>query len=151
MAELTKLTKDLNIVQKLDDEPNDVGGLTAAQLKAKFDEGANAIKDYINNILIPDILKAGFEPASQIVTLTANGWQGNDGLQEQSVSVPGMTASKAVVSVGLHRGDASNSVYNAMHLSYAGNISRIDQEDGALKFVFLRKPSVDLTIAVGIA
>lgn len=48
-----RLTEDLDIVQKLDDEPNDVGGLSAAELKAKFDEGPNAIKDYINSTLLP--------------------------------------------------------------------------------------------------
>lgn len=56
--ELEYLNGDLNIIQKLDDEPNDVGGLTSAQLKAKFDEAGNAIKDYINNVLIPAILAA---------------------------------------------------------------------------------------------
>lgn len=40
------------IIQKLDDEPNDVGGLSAAQLKAKFDEGGEQIKEYINNTLL---------------------------------------------------------------------------------------------------
>ena len=40
----TQLTNDLNIISALDDEPNDVGGLTAAQLKAKFDEGPGVIK-----------------------------------------------------------------------------------------------------------
>jgi len=48
---LSKLTTDLNIISPLDTEPNDVGGLTAAQLKAKFDEGTNDIKTYINNTL----------------------------------------------------------------------------------------------------
>ena len=43
--ELEYLNGDLNIIQKLDDEPNDVGGLTSAQLKAKFDEAGNVIKD----------------------------------------------------------------------------------------------------------
>ena len=55
--ELEYLNGDLNIIQKLDDEPNDVGGLTSAQLKAKFDEAGNAIKDYINNDLIPAIIE----------------------------------------------------------------------------------------------
>ena len=41
---IPELDDDLDIIQKLDDEPNDVGGLTAAQLKAKFDEGPNAIR-----------------------------------------------------------------------------------------------------------
>ena len=50
------LNGDLNIIQKLDDEPNDVGGLTSAELKAKFDEAGNVIKTYINDTLIPAIL-----------------------------------------------------------------------------------------------
>lgn len=49
------LDDDLNIIQKLDDEPNDVGGLTAAELKAKFDESGNTIKRYINGELLPAI------------------------------------------------------------------------------------------------
>jgi hypothetical protein len=43
------------IISALDDEPNDVGGLTASELKAKFDEGGEAIKSYINNTLAPVI------------------------------------------------------------------------------------------------
>ena len=50
---LPQLTTDLNIIQALDDEPNDVGGLTAADLKAKFDEAAGAIQTYINDTLLP--------------------------------------------------------------------------------------------------
>lgn len=58
-------TKDMNIIQKLDDEPNDVGGLSAQQLKAKFDEGGNALKDYINNSLIPQVLSDGANEAQR--------------------------------------------------------------------------------------
>lgn len=55
-VQIDPLTKDLNIIQKLDDEPNDVGGLTAAELKAKFDEAGNLIQEYINETLIPQLL-----------------------------------------------------------------------------------------------
>lgn len=54
--ELTKLDDDLDVIQKLDDEPNDVAGLTAAELKAMFDSAPNAIKAYINGTLIPGIV-----------------------------------------------------------------------------------------------
>lgn len=50
---LSKFTKDMAIIRGLDDEPNDVGGLTAAQLKAKFDEGGEALKQYLNETLLP--------------------------------------------------------------------------------------------------
>ena len=53
---ITYLDGNLDIIQQLDDEPNDVGGLTAAELKAKFDEAGNIIKTYINGTLIPEIL-----------------------------------------------------------------------------------------------
>lgn len=59
------LTRDLNIIQKLDDEPNDVGGLSAQELKAKFDEAGNAIKDYINDSLIPQVLSEGATEAQR--------------------------------------------------------------------------------------
>ena len=52
---MTKFNKDMEIISALDDEPNDVGGLTAAQLKAKFDEGGVALKDYLNDTLTQEI------------------------------------------------------------------------------------------------
>lgn len=52
---IAQFSKDMAIIQKLDDEPNDVGGLSAAELKAKFDEGGEAIKEYINNTLLPNV------------------------------------------------------------------------------------------------
>ena len=52
---ISQLDNDLGFISALDDEPNDEGGLTAAQLKAKFDEAGNTIKDYINDTLIPGI------------------------------------------------------------------------------------------------
>lgn len=53
--DFTPLEKNMDIISALDDEPNDVGGLTATELKAKFDEGGNAIKDYLNNTVIPEV------------------------------------------------------------------------------------------------
>lgn len=48
---LTKLTENINTHQSLPDSP----ALTSAQLKKKFDEAPNAIKDYINNTLTGEI------------------------------------------------------------------------------------------------
>lgn len=50
---LPKFNKDIKIISKLDDEPNDVGGLSANELKAKFDEAGTLIKAFINDTLLP--------------------------------------------------------------------------------------------------
>lgn len=63
--QIDPLTKDLDIIQKLDDEPNDVGGLSAQELKAKFDEAGNTIKDFINDSLIPQVLGDGLNEQSR--------------------------------------------------------------------------------------
>lgn len=68
----TPLEKDMNIISALDDEPNDMGGLTAAELKAKFDEGGKAIKEYLNSTMIPEAKaalqdKAGKEELHDLV------------------------------------------------------------------------------------
>lgn len=55
----TRLTDNLNIIQALEDEPNASGGLTAAQLKAKFDEAVNIVKDYLNDTFIAEIESGG--------------------------------------------------------------------------------------------
>lgn len=69
--ELSKFEKDMAIIQKLDDEPNDVGGLTSSELKAKFDEGGEALKEYLNETLVPQI--SGEFDASVPATRTVNG------------------------------------------------------------------------------
>lgn len=62
---ITNFLKDMDIIAALDDQPNDVGGLTAAELKAKFDEGGKAIQEYINGTLIPEVLGLDSTEASR--------------------------------------------------------------------------------------
>lgn len=50
---LERLDADLNIIQQLGDEPNIDNSLNATELKAKFDEAAKIIKQYINEVLVP--------------------------------------------------------------------------------------------------
>ncbi len=54
---LKKLLADLSIISKLGTNPGIDDGLSEEQLKAKFDEAANIIKDYLNNYLILEIEK----------------------------------------------------------------------------------------------
>ena len=76
---LTKLLADLYIISLLDDEPNDVGGMSSAELKAKFDEAANTIKTYINESLIPEL--AGTNGAESVGIDTVPGLTGASTVQ----------------------------------------------------------------------
>ena len=48
---LPTCNEDMNIISKLDDEPNDVGGLSAASLKAKFDLAGNLLYHIMRYVL----------------------------------------------------------------------------------------------------
>lgn len=50
---IPKLTKDLAVIQKLSDLPNSTEGLTAQQLKEKFDESGLTIQQWINEVFVP--------------------------------------------------------------------------------------------------
>lgn len=50
---IPRVTSDLGTISTLDDRPNDTGGLTAAELKAKFDEDSGKLKTYLNDVLLP--------------------------------------------------------------------------------------------------
>ena len=52
---LTTCSVTASVIAALDDLPNDVGGLTAAQLKAKFDEFGINFKDWFNATHIPEL------------------------------------------------------------------------------------------------
>lgn len=51
---MTLLNEDLRIHQKLDDEPNDVGGLSAREMKEKFDQAGLTIQKYLNETHLPE-------------------------------------------------------------------------------------------------
>ena len=63
---MEKFTEDLNIIRSLPDNP----ALTSDEFRSKFDEAGKKIKEYINNILGPEVeSKAGEE---ELRTLSGN-------------------------------------------------------------------------------
>lgn len=65
---IQQFEKNMGIISALDDEPNDVGGMTSAELKAKFDEGGMSLKEYINTVLLPALEALGVETSAQLPT-----------------------------------------------------------------------------------
>ena len=66
---IPRVTDELGTVSTLDDRPNDTGGLTAAELKAKFDADAGTLKDYVNDVLIPFLEGASAAASLGITTI----------------------------------------------------------------------------------
>lgn len=52
---IPKLETDVRIISQIPNYPGSEGGLTPEEFKAKFDEAPQIIKDYINNVFIPEM------------------------------------------------------------------------------------------------
>lgn len=77
---LPKFETDISYISKLDDEPNDVGGLDASQLKAEFDKAGLNIQEYINDVLLPYL--EGVEAAASLGIATISGLSSAKSVQE---------------------------------------------------------------------
>ena len=51
----TQFSQDLNIIQKLGDQPNEMDGMSADELKRKFDEGGLLIQKFFNETHLPEL------------------------------------------------------------------------------------------------
>lgn len=125
--EIQLLDGDLNIIQKLDDEPNDVGGLTSAELKAKFDESGNIIKKYINETLIPAVLTddATEESRKQAEAARVAAEQGRVTAEEGRVS-----AEAARAAAEQARSEAESSRVSAENARKVAEQARADETAG---------------------
>lgn len=125
--EIQLLDGDLNVIQKLDDEPNDVGGLTSADLKAKFDESGNIIKKYINETLIPAVLTddATEESRKQAEAARVAAEQGRVTAEEGRVS-----AEAARAAAEQARSEAEASRVSAENARAAAETARADETAG---------------------
>ena len=89
---IPRVTDELGTVSTLDDRPNDTGGLTAAELKAKFDADAGTLKAYVNDVLIPFL--EGTSAAASLGIATISGFSADNiqtALEEIISAMQGIT------------------------------------------------------------
>ena len=70
MAGIETFNEDVEVITKLEDEPNAVGGMTADELKAAFDQASVAIKGYLNGVVVPGVNGAASEAESAAEDVT---------------------------------------------------------------------------------
>ena len=134
------LDTDLSIIQKLDDYPNDIGGLSAAQLKAKFDEGVLALQTYINTVLIPALIASNvsFTPTAAINAETVQAAIENVQAQLAGISagtIPnntvGMEKLTKTVQNAIASGGGAASAVTAISETVAQNVAATDENTTA--------------------
>lgn len=120
---LTKNTDDLDIIQALGDRPNQTDGLSAAQMKAKYDEAVNLLKDFINDVLTVEI-DANFATKADLVAAVLSG------VADDSLTTAKMaTEQKRAVANGVASLDATANV----PLAQLGKaVTEINTVDGKL-------------------
>ena len=132
--EITLLDGDLNIIQALDDEPNDVGGLTSAELKAKFDEGPNKIKTFLNESLIPELLAADATEAARAAAEAQREANENQRIENENARIAAeqarTTAESARADAETERAAAESARNTAEQAREAAEQARADETAG---------------------
>lgn len=154
---LQKFEADLNIIQKLGDEPNTDNNLNAAELKEKFDEAANIIQRYINETLVPYTTHlyseenpptaeaVGAATTSLYTAIVTTTWKlRSDGTYYyQDVSVDGILESDTPIADVVLGADAEA---NAAYLEAWACVNRISTADGSITLYASEAPGSAMTI-----
>ena len=150
------LDTDLSIIQKLDDYPNDIGGLSAAQLKAKFDEGVLALQTYINTVLIPALIASNvsFTPTAAINAETVQAAIENVQAQLAGISagtIPnntvGMEKLTKTVQNAIASGGGAAAAVTALSETVAQNVAATDENTTAIAAINAANVNRDAEIA----
>jgi hypothetical protein len=131
---LSSLTTDVEFISKLDDQPNDVGGLSPAELKARFDAGSAAIKAWLNGTHIPE-LQTLTDALERLVNLFSN--VASIQTSTLSDSATGLATGKAVLAAlsDLGGGDMLTAVYDP---DKSGKVKSATSADAATKLATAR-------------
>lgn len=123
---LPKMTTAVDNISKLDTRPNAVNGLTADELKAKFDKAPEDIKRFLNEVLIPALDGAITPDALGAVPKTrkVNGktLDADVTLDAASIDYAGAISGAANVKAALDSITANLSGLTAEDVQYQGNI-----------------------------
>lgn len=150
------LDTDLSIIQKLDDYPNDIGGLSAAQLKAKFDEGVLTLQTYINTVLIPALIASNvpFTPTAAVNAETVQAAIENVQAQLAGISagtIPnntiGMEKLTKTVQNAIASGGGAAEAVSALSKTVAQNVAATDENTTAIAAINAANTARDAEIA----
>lgn len=150
------LDTDLSIIQKLDDYPNDIGGLSAAQLKAKFDEGVLALQTYINTVLIPALIASNVSFTSTAAVKAETVQAAIENVQAQLAGISagtipnntvGMEKLTKTVQSAIASGGGAAEAVSALSKTVAQNVAATNENTTAIAAINTANTARDAEIA----
>ena len=119
---ISRFNEDLDIIQKLDTYPNDTDGLSADELKERFDRAGNLLKTFLNEVLIPELAAENIPFTASTAVDAANIQKAIENVQAQISGVtlnmiPDRTVTRAKLAKSLDDLLSSLSAASASHTS----------------------------------
>lgn len=119
---ISRFNEDLDIIQKLDTYPNDTDGLSADELKERFDRAGNLLKTFLNEVLIPELAAENIPFTASTAVDAANIQKAIENVQKQISNVtlnmiPDRTVTRAKLAKSLDDLLSSLSAASASHTS----------------------------------
>lgn len=145
---ITPFEKDIEIIQKLDDEPNDVQGLTPEELKKRFDQAAIWLKEYINGTLIPAITGDGGTGGASNIGAAVDDFPGETVQEVLDAFNDGLTDRYTKAETNSYVGQETENLVETVHVDLTTGVITVTKKDGSKETFDTALEKVPATMAL---
>ncbi|MCQ4786796.1 hypothetical protein NE670_16195 [Flavonifractor plautii] len=145
---ITPFEKDIEIIQKLDDEPNDVQGLTPEELKKRFDQAAIWLKEYINGTLIPAITGDGGTGGASNIGAAVDDFPGETVQEVLDAFNDALTDRYTKSETNSYVGQETENLVETVHVDLTTGVITVTKKDGSKETFDTALEKVPATMAL---
>lgn len=145
---ITPFEKDIEIIQKLDDEPNDVQGLTPEELKKRFDQAAIWLKEYINGTLIPAITGDGGTGGASNIGAAVDDFPGETVQEVLDAFNDALTDRYTKSETNSYVGQETENLVETVHVDLTTGVITVTKKDGSKEAFDTALEKVPATMAL---
>lgn len=145
---ITPFEKDIEIIQKLDDEPNDVQGLTPEELKKRFDQAAIWLKEYINGTLIPAITGDGGTGGASNIGAAVDDFPGETVQEVLDAFNDALTDRYTRSETNSYVGQETENLVETVHVDLTTGVITVTKKDGSKETFDTALEKVPATMAL---
>ena len=145
---ITPFEKDIEIIQQLDDEPNDVQGLTPEELKKRFDQAAIWLKEYINGTLIPAITGDGGTGGASNIGAAVDDFPGETVQEVLDAFNDALTDRYTKAETNSYVGQETENLVETVHVDLTTGVITVTKKDGSKETFDTALEKVPATMAL---